>query len=80
MERWVAVWNALAASDLFLGRMKTVIVRREKLVELIFPFTGFLIKITAHPAFPLEKTPQLEKLLNSLSIGGDEWRQEWRQT
>ena len=76
MERWASVWSTLARSDLFRGKMKTIIVRREKLVDLLFPMSGFMIMITVHPAFPLDKTSQLEKLLSSLYIGGDEWRQD----
>lgn len=75
MERWAAAKSALAGSDKFLGNMRTIIVRREKLVELLFPLTNFMIVIGVHPAFPLDKTHQLEGLLNKLQVGGDEWRQ-----
>jgi len=75
MERWATVKNLTDGSEQFLGKMKTVIVRREKLVELLFPLTGFIIIVTAHPAFPLDKTHQLESLLVKLRVGGDEWQQ-----
>ena len=75
MERWATARNYLAGSDTFLGNMRTIIVRREKLVELLFPMTNFMIVIGVHPAFPLDKTHQLEGLLNKLQVGGDEWRQ-----
>jgi len=74
LERWAAAWSSLAGSGEFLGRIKTLIVRREKLVELLFPLTGFMVIVSVHPAFPLDKTKQLESLLNSLYVGGDEWR------
>jgi len=78
MERWAAAKNYLAGSDLFLGNMRTIIARREKLVELLFPFTDYMIMIGVHPAFPLDKTRQLENLLNNLHVSGDEWKQAWR--
>jgi len=74
-ERWASARSLLAGSDQYLGKMKTIIVRREKLVELLYPSNGFMIMIIAHPAFPLEKAPQLESVLNKLKVGGDEWRQ-----
>jgi len=75
LERWTEARNWLAGSDKFLGKMKTIVVRREKIVELFFPLHGFVILIGVHPAFPLDKTSQLESLLNKLHVGGDEWRQ-----
>lgn len=74
LERWAAARNTLADSDRFLGSMKSIIVRRDKLVELLFPMPNFIIMIGVHPAFPLDKTPQLERLLSKLQVGGDEWR------
>jgi hypothetical protein len=74
LERWAAAKSSLAGSDRLLGNTKTIIVRREKLVELLFPLAGFMIMVSVHPAFPLDKTSQLESLLNKLHVGGDEWR------
>ncbi|HXW94986.1 MAG TPA: hypothetical protein VEJ19_04705 [Nitrososphaerales archaeon] len=74
VERWAAAREYLAGSDKFLGGMKTIIVRREKIVDLLFPLTGFMIIVSVHPAFPLDKTSRLESLLNNLYVGGDEWR------
>jgi len=74
LERWVDANLSLAYADKFHGKRKTIIVRREKLVELFFPMTGFMIIVGVHPAFPLDKTGQLENLINKLQIGGDEWR------
>lgn len=75
LERWATASSLLAGSDVFRGKMKTIIVRREKMVELLYPSNGFMIMIIAHPAFPLEKTRQLESVLDKLEVGGDEWRQ-----
>ena len=74
MERWAAAKDLAVGSDEFYGKMKTIIVRREKIVELLFPLTGFMLIIVVHPAFPLDKTSQLESLLRKLQVGGDEWR------
>jgi hypothetical protein len=74
LERWAQARSMTNSSDQFFGRMKTIIVLREKLVELLFPLTGFMIVVSAHPAFPLDKTHQLESLLIKLHVGGDEWR------
>jgi len=74
MERWAAVKDLAAGSDEFYGKMKTIIVRREKIVELLFPLTGFMIIVVVHSAFPLDKTSQLEGHLRKLQVGGDEWR------
>lgn len=74
MERWADVRNLAAVSDEFYGKMKTIIIRREKLTELLFPLTGFMVVVVVHPAFPLDKTSHLENLLRNLKVGGDEWR------
>jgi hypothetical protein len=74
LERWADARSLLAGSDEFLGRIKMIIVRREKLIELLYPSTGFMIMIIAHPAFPLDKTSQLESVLSKLKVGGDEWQ------
>jgi len=74
MERWAAAKDLAASSDALHGKMKTIIIMREKIVELLFPLTGFMIIIIVHPAFPLDKASQLESLLRKLQVGGDEWR------
>jgi len=74
MERWATAKSLTSGSDEFFGRMRTIIVRRDKLVEFLFPLTGFMIVVSAHPAFPLDKTAQLESFLTKLQVGGDEWR------
>jgi hypothetical protein len=74
LERWGQARSLTNSSDQFFGKMKTIIVRREKLVEFLFPLTGFMVIVSAHPAFPLDKTHQLESLLIKLHVGGDEWR------
>ena len=78
MVRWATARSSLAESDKYHGNMKTIIVKREKEVELLFPMTNFMIVISVHPAFPLDKIPQLESLLNKLHVGGDEWREVWK--
>jgi len=74
MARWASAREVTSGTDELYGKMKTIIVRREKLVELLFPLTGFMIVVIVHPAFPLDKTAQLESLLRNLKVGGDEWR------
>jgi hypothetical protein len=66
LERWTIARGMTAGADKFFGRMKTIIVRREKLVELLFPSSDHMVIISAHPVFPLDKTPKLEALLNKL--------------
>jgi hypothetical protein len=75
MERWATARGLTSGSDEFFGKMRTIIIRRDKLVEFLFPLTGFMVIVSAHPAFPLDKTAQLEALLGKLQVGGDEWRQ-----
>jgi len=66
VERWTIAKGLTAGTDKFFGRMRTIIVRREKLVELLFPSSDQMVIISAHPAFPLDKIPRLEKLLEKL--------------
>lgn len=66
VERWTIAKGLTAGTDNFFGRMKTIIVRREKLVELLFPLSDQMVIISAHPAFPLDKIPRLERLLEKL--------------
>jgi hypothetical protein len=70
LERWAAARDSLAGSDKFLGRMKTIIVRRDKLIELLFPLAGFMIIISVHPAFPLDKTANLKVFWISCMLAG----------
>lgn len=51
-------------SETFYGKMTTIIVRREKLVELLFPHHDHVVIVSAEPAFPLERVPQLERVLS----------------
>lgn len=75
LERWANANGWLAGSNRILGGMNAIIVRREKLIELLYPSRGFMILIIAHPAFPLDKTAKLEAVLSKLKVGGDEWQQ-----
>ena len=70
-ERWAIARSMTAGSDEYFGRMKTIVVRREKLVEMLFPASDYTVIISAHPSFPLGKIPQLESLLNNLRAEGD---------
>ena len=66
VERWTIARGMTAGTDKFFGSLKTIIVRREKLVEMLFPLSDYTVIISAHPAFPLDRTPKLEALLNKL--------------
>ena len=66
VERWTIARGMTTGTDDFFGRMKTIIVRRERLVELLFPSSEHMAIISADPAFPLDKTPKLERLLDKM--------------
>lgn len=66
VERWTIARGMTSGTDEFFGRMKTIIVRREKLVEMLFPSSEHMVIISAHPSFPLDRTPRLENLLDKL--------------
>lgn len=66
VERWTIARGMTSGTDKFFGRMKTIIVRREKLVEMLFPSSEHMVIISAHPSFPLDRTPRLENLLDKL--------------
>jgi hypothetical protein len=68
-ERFAIAHGLSQADDRNFGRTQTIIVRREKLVELIFPIADRLVIISATPKFPLGKIVELEKLLKSLQKG-----------
>lgn len=66
VRRWVLAKGMTSGADNFFGRMKTIIVRREKLVEMFFPLSEQNVIITADPGFPLDEIPRLEILLSKL--------------
>jgi hypothetical protein len=68
-ERYAIAHGLSQADDSFFGRTQTIIVRREKIVEMIFPIGNRLVIVSATPRFPLGKTGDLEKLLKSLMKG-----------
>ena len=72
LDRWAIGKGLTAGSDEFFGKMRTVIVRREKLVELLFPSTDYSVLVSADPTFPLDRIPQLEDLLRKLQDGSEE--------
>jgi len=71
MVRWAIAKGLTSGSDRFFGEVKTIIVRRERLVEFLFPSSECMVIISAHPAFPLEKIPQLENLLRRMQGKGN---------
>ena len=70
LSRWTVARGLTSGADNYFGAMKTIIVRREKLVELLFPLSEYMVIIYAHPSFPLEKTAQLEGMLNKMRTKG----------
>lgn len=67
-RRWALARGMTSAADNFFGNMKTIIVRREKLVEMFFPLPGQNVIISASPEFPLDEVPRLEILLSKSQI------------
>ena len=54
-----------ASANRYHGRVKAVIVARERLSLIIFPLFDSLILVSADPEFPLEKTRQMGNLLDT---------------
>ena len=71
LSRWALAKGLTSGANDYFGELKTIIVRREKLVELLFPLSEYMVIISAHPSFPLEKTSQLEGLLEKLRKKGN---------
>ena len=61
LQRFAIARGMTMGSDSFYGRMLTIVVRREKLVELLFPLENQMVLVGAESNFPLEKTVQLEE-------------------
>lgn len=59
LERFAVARGMTTGADSFYGKMETIIVRREKLTELLFPVAGQMVLVGAETNFPLEKTAQL---------------------
>ena len=70
LQRWALSKGMLSGADDYFGRVKSVIVNREKLVEMLFPLSDQMVIISARPGFPIKNTPRLEKLLNRLQSEG----------
>ena len=66
VRRWVVARGMTSGTDEFFGSVKTIIIKREKLVELFFPLPDQNLIITANPGFPLDKVPKLETVLSKL--------------
>lgn len=47
------------------GRVRVVVVVREKLSLIIFPLFDSLVLVSADPEFPLEKTRRMARLLDT---------------
>jgi hypothetical protein len=63
LQRFAIARGMTMGSSSFYGEMHTIIVRREKLVELLFPLASQMVLVGAESSFPLEKTPQLGSLI-----------------
>jgi len=62
-----AIGNGLTqGSNSYFGKMRTNIVSREKLVEVLIPLEDRMVIFSASPSFPLGKTAEPEKLIRSL--------------
>ncbi len=61
-ERFAIAHGLSHADDSNFWRTQTIIIRREKLVEVIFPIADRLVIVSATPKFPLGKIGELEKL------------------
>jgi hypothetical protein len=66
IERLAIAHGLSQSSDDFFGRTRTIIIRKEKLVEMLFPIADWIVIVSARPDFPLGKTAELERFLNSL--------------
>ena len=69
-ERYAIAGGLAHASSAYFGSPLTIIIRREKLVELLFPVGDVFVIVSATPRFPLKKTGELEKLLKSMTTRG----------
>jgi len=65
-ERYGAMFGLADQPDNYFGSAHFFIIRRDKLVELMFPVAGKIIIVAAHPSFHLEKVDGLEKLIRSI--------------
>jgi hypothetical protein len=54
------------------GRVRAAIVVKEKLSLIVFPLFDSLILVSADPEFPLQKTRQMARLLDTSSSPGSE--------
>jgi hypothetical protein len=68
IERFAIGYGLSQPAENHFGKTLTVIIRRKKLVEMLFPIADRLVIVSATPNFPLGKTAELEKLLTSLGV------------
>ena len=58
-----------AGANKYHGRVKAVLIVREKLSVIIFPLFEKLIMISVDPDFPLEKATAIAQLLDTPELG-----------
>jgi hypothetical protein len=56
------------SSNGFHGRVRCVVVLREKLTIIVFPLFDTTLVVTADPDFPLERTADLGRLLDEVQV------------
>ena len=62
----IAIGTGVGSSmDGYHGRVRAVIVVREKVSLIVFPLFDSLILLSADPEFPLQKTRQMARLLDT---------------
>lgn len=59
-----------ASMNGYHGRVKAVIVARERLSLIVFPLFDSLVLVSADPEFPLQKTYQMAELLDTTCPDG----------
>jgi hypothetical protein len=69
LQRFAIARGMTLGSDTFYGKAKTIIVRRDRLTELVFPIAEQLVLVGTEPGFPLEKTSLLENTLTQIQVG-----------
>ena len=69
LKRFAIGSGMTAGSERYFGKMLTLMVRREKLIELLFPLADHMVLVSADTTFPLERVSQLEGLVHGLPPG-----------
>ncbi len=58
-----------APMDKYFGRVRTVILIREKVTIVCFNLSGRIMLISANPDFQLQRVEELGQLIDQLSLG-----------